>query len=49
VQAELSILPEAAGHKIVRKAHLKYLDPGVLRAGWPVVKTIRLNPFDDTG
>jgi hypothetical protein len=28
VQAELSIIPEAANHEIVRKAHVKYLDFG---------------------
>jgi hypothetical protein len=31
-QAELGIIPEAAGHDIDRKAHLKYLHLGALRA-----------------
>ena len=32
-QAELGIIPEAAAREIVRKAHLKYLDLGAVRAG----------------
>ena len=32
-QAELSIIPEAAARKIVRKAHLSYLDFAAVREG----------------
>src|SRR5499426_1778192 len=32
-QAELGIIPEAAAQEITRKAHLKYLDLGAVRAG----------------
>src|SRR5262247_164661 len=32
-QAELGIIPEAAAHEIVRKAHLSYLDLEAVRAG----------------
>jgi hypothetical protein len=32
-QAELSIIPEAAARKIVRKAHLSYLDLAAVREG----------------
>jgi hypothetical protein len=28
VRAGLALIPEAAGHEIVRKAHVKYLDLG---------------------
>src|SRR2546429_7909104 len=33
VQAELGIIPEGAAREISRKAHLKYLDLGAVRAG----------------
>src|SRR5262247_3052576 len=33
VQAELGIIPESAAREISRKAHLKYLDLGAVRAG----------------
>jgi hypothetical protein len=29
-----AFIPEAAGHDIDRKAHVKYLDPGAVRRGW---------------
>ena len=44
-QAELGIIPEAAAHEIVRKAHLSYLDlaavrEGLARTGHPLVPLV---------